>query len=255
MTGTLDARPRGRGVPAGHRRRRDHNRRRWCERLPARLRDARPVAGGRSAVARVRSPTRPRYAFRGLHVDLARQWFEPDGRRAADRCRRLAQAVAPPPAPDRRRGMADPGGSVSGAGCGRRRARTRSAVAADARRRAAVPPARAYTADEIAGWVARADALGIVLVPEVDLPAHVHAALTALPAPARSGRRVERASACSTSPTTCWCPGTPRRCRSSSRVVDAVAELFPSSPYDPHRGRRGAARRVERFADRRRVHA
>src|SRR5690606_6996293 len=40
---------------------------------------------------------------------------------------------------------------------------------------------RAYTPGEIAEWVRRADDLGITLVPEVDMPGHMHAALTALP--------------------------------------------------------------------------
>ena len=40
----------------------------------------------------------------------------------------------------------------------------------------------AYTADEIRSWVRRGRDLGVVIVPEVDLPGHCHAALTAVPA-------------------------------------------------------------------------
>jgi hexosaminidase len=91
------------------------------------------------------------------------------------------------------------------------------------------PVGRAYTPEEIAGWVARADALGVVLVPEVDLPAHMHAALTALP---RMRDPDDTSSARSVQYFTdnVLVPGHSETTRFVECVVDAIAELFPSSP-------------------------
>ncbi len=52
-----------------------------------------------------------------------------------------------------------------------------------------------YTVDEIRGWVERARELGVVIVPEVDLPGHCHAALDGRAVAARS-RRHDRGAQC-----------------------------------------------------------
>jgi hexosaminidase len=87
-----------------------------------------------------------------------------------------------------------------------------------------------YTRDEIARWVARADELGVVLVPEIDMPAHVHAALTARPdlrdpADASGARSVQHFT------DNVLVPGHPATIEFVDRIVDALAELFPSSPW------------------------
>jgi hexosaminidase len=89
---------------------------------------------------------------------------------------------------------------------------------------------RCYTAAEIGRWVARADRLGVTLIPEVDLPAHVHAALTALPQLADPD---DRSSAVSVQHFTnnVLVPGHPLLGDFLERVIDSVAALFPSSPW------------------------
>ena len=66
----------------------------------------------------------------------------------------------------------------------------------------AEPYGGSYTREEIAGWVARAAAAGIEVVPEVDVPGHCFAALAAVPALVDRGRHQRRGRACSTSSTT-----------------------------------------------------
>jgi hexosaminidase len=170
----------------------------------------------------------PRYAFRGLHIDLARQWFEPEvverlidaaaWRKLShlhlhltdDEAWRMPVAEYPELAAiggTRGHDLALPpmlGGGAESAG-------------------------RAYTSEEIGRWVARADELGIVLVPEVDLPAHAHAALTARP-----GLRDpdDRSGAVSVQYyiDNVLVPGHPQTMAFVEAVVDAVNVLFPSSP-------------------------
>ena len=172
---------------------------------------------------------RPRYAWRGLHVDLARQWFEPDvvdrliddaawrklsrlhlhmtddeaWRIPVDAYPELATIAA-------RRGHGLPLPPMLGSG--------------------PEPVGRAYTTDEIARWVRRADELGVVLVPEVDLPGHLHAALTAIPSlrdrDDRSGARSVQYFVDNV-----LVPGADGSQEFLDQVVDAVASLFPKSPW------------------------
>lgn len=171
----------------------------------------------------------PVYSFRGLHVDLARHWFEPDVvLRLLDACaeRRLthlhlhltddeAWRLPVPQYP----ALAEVGGTR---GHGR-----------------PLPPmlgggpgiyGRAYTAAEIGRWVAHAAALGIVLVPEVDLPAHNHAALAAVP-DLRDPGDTSHAASVQFYVDNVLVPGLVTTRPFLEAVVDTLAELFPGSPY------------------------
>jgi hexosaminidase len=171
----------------------------------------------------------PRWTWRGLHVDLARRWYEPDAVariidlaawRKLDRVHlhltddeawRLPVAEWPE--------LADVGGTRGHGlalppmlGSGR------------------LPYGRAYTEAEIAAWVRTADALGVVLVPEVDLPAHCHAALTARqdlrdPGDTSGARSVQDFV------DNVVVPGLPQTNAFLTAVVDALANSFPTSPW------------------------
>jgi len=171
----------------------------------------------------------PRYAFRGIHIDLARQWFEPDvvlrlldacaARRLThlhlhltdDEAWRLPVAGYPELAEiGGTRGHGLPLGPMLGGG--------------------PEPVGRAYTPGEIAEWVRRADQLGVVLAPEVDLPAHNHAALTALPQ-LRDPDDRSRADSVQHFTDNVLVPGHPATRPFLEAIVDTLAELFPNSPH------------------------
>ena len=84
-----------------------------------------------------------------------------------------------------------------------------------------------YTADEIRGWVERARELGVVIVPEVDLPGHCHAALAAVPSlrdpdDATGAQSVQRFVDNS------LCPGLPATMPFVETVFGALAAMFDS---------------------------
>lgn len=178
---------------------------------------------------RGRVDDRPQYGWRGLHVDLARQWFEPA------LVERLIEACAWRKLNRLHLHLTDDEGW-------RLPVARRPELAAVAARRGhgrPLPPmlgdgpegsGRAYTPDEIGRWVARADRLGVVLVPEVDLPAHAHAALTALP---ELRDPADRSGAVSVQyfVDNVLVPGLAATGEFVADVVDAVADLFPSSPW------------------------
>lgn len=92
------------------------------------------------------------------------------------------------------------------------------------------PPAgRAYTPSEIAAWVARAHDLGVVLIPEIDIPAHSHAALTALPE-LRDPGDTSRAPSVQAFRDNCLVPGHPLTAGFLHDVFGELADLFPHSP-------------------------
>ncbi|MAT04166.1 MAG: beta-hexosaminidase [Acidimicrobiaceae bacterium] len=172
---------------------------------------------------------RPRYAWRGVHLDVARQWFEPEvverliddaaWRKLSrvhlhltdDEAWRLPVARYPALAEvGARRGHGLPIPPLLGSG--------------------AEPVGRAYTPDEIARWVERADELGVVLVPEIDLPGHLHAALTALPE-LRDPDDTSEATSVQYFEDNVLVPGIDATHRFIVDVIDAVAELFPTSPW------------------------
>jgi hexosaminidase len=92
---------------------------------------------------------------------------------------------------------------------------------------AAAATGGSYTVDEISGWVGRARDLGVVIVPEVDLPGHCHAALTAVPSlrdpddttAAHSVQRFEDNS---------LCPGLPTTMPFVEAVFGSLAAMFDS---------------------------
>ena len=171
---------------------------------------------------------RPRYAWRGVHLDVARQWFEPDVvERLIDDAawRKLSRVhlhltddeawrlpVAAYPALSEiggRRGHGLPIPPLLGSG--------------------AAPTGRAYTNDEIARWVERADRLGVVLVPEIDLPGHLHAALTAMPE-LRDPDDTSEAESVQYFEDNVLVPGIAATHRFVDHVVDADPALYPKSP-------------------------
>jgi hexosaminidase len=177
--------------------------------------------------ARATVADRPRYPFRGLHIDLARQWFEPDvvarlidvaaWRKLShlhlhlsdDEGWRIPVDQMPELATAGVRGHGLPLPPMLGGGPD--------------------PVGRTYTRDEIAGWVERADELGVVLVPEIDMPAHVHAALTARP-DLRDPDDTSGARSVQHFIDNVLVPGHPATTEFVERVIDSLAELFPSSP-------------------------
>jgi hexosaminidase len=171
----------------------------------------------------------PHYRFRGLHIDLARQWFEPDvvaGLIDVAAWRKLSHLHLHLSDDE---GWRLPVDSIPELG----------AIAAVRGHERALPPmlgggpepvGRVYTRDEIATWVARADALGVVLVPEIDMPAHVHAVLTARP-DLRDPDDTSRARSVQHFTDNVLVPGHAVTIEFVERVVDALAELFPSSPW------------------------
>jgi hexosaminidase len=171
----------------------------------------------------------PRWTWRGLHVDLARRWYEPASVariidlaawRKLDRVHlhltddeawRLPVAGWPE--------LGDVGGS-RGHGL-------------------ALPPmlgsgprpyGRAYTESEIAAWVRTADTLGVILVPEVDVPAHCHAALTARP-DLRDPDDTSNARSVQEFVDNVIVPGLAQTDAFLTAVVDALATSFPTSPW------------------------
>lgn len=171
----------------------------------------------------------PRYSWRGLHIDLARQWFEPSvvdhliDRAAWLKLSRLHLHLTD-----------DEGWRLPVDGfpeLGR--------VAGTRGHGLPVPPflgggpeptGRCYTAGEIAGWNARAAALGVTLVPEVDLPAHVHAALTALP-DLRDPDDTSGAVSVQFFTDNVLVPGHDPTADFVDAVVASVCRLFPDSPW------------------------
>lgn len=171
----------------------------------------------------------PRYPWRGLHVDLARRWYEPDVVAwLIDVCawRKLSRLHLHLTDDEAWR-LPVPSLPALGEVGGRRG------------HGLPIPPmvgggpehyGRAYTTDEIAGWVALAGELGVVLVPEVDVPAHVHAALVAMPE-LRDPDDRSHAESVQHFVDNVLVPGHPRTEPFLEAVFDAVAEAFPSSPW------------------------
>jgi hexosaminidase len=84
-----------------------------------------------------------------------------------------------------------------------------------------------YTVDEIRAWVERARELGIVIVPEVDLPGHCHAALTAVPS-LRDPDDATFAQSVQCFVDNSLCPGLPTTMPFVEAVFGTLAALFDS---------------------------
>lgn len=172
---------------------------------------------------------RPRFPWRGVHLDVARQWIAPDlvehmiDVAAWHKLSRLHLHLTDDEGwrvPIERRPRLGEVGGVRGHGL-------------------AIPPmhgsgpeptGRAYTADEIRSWHVRARELGVVIVPEVDLPGHMYAALAAEP-DLRDPDDRSRAESVQRYFDNVLVPGHPGTREFLIDVFDAVAELFPDSPW------------------------
>jgi hexosaminidase len=88
------------------------------------------------------------------------------------------------------------------------------------------PYGGAYTAGDIHGWVARARALGIEIVPEVDLPGHCFAALAAVPE-LRDPADSSGAASVQHFVDNVLVPGLPSTGPFLTAVFGALADLFP----------------------------
>jgi hexosaminidase len=168
----------------------------------------------------------PRHSHRGLSVDLARRWFEPDvverlidlaaWRKLSHLQLHLTDDEAWRVPVDAYPALAEVGG-VRGCGlalgplCGS----------------GAAPYGRAYTSAEIGRWVEQAEGLAVELVPEIDIPAHCYAALVALP---ELGDRDDRSEARSVQGfgNNVLVPG-PATTRFLHEVFGSLADLFPNS--------------------------
>ena len=170
----------------------------------------------------------PRVPFRAVHLDLARRWYEPDVvERLIDVAawRKLNHVHLHLTDDEAWRFHVDAyptlaaGGGTRGHGlplppmCGSGPA----------------PYGRAYTDDEIARWVERADRLGITLVPEVDVPAHCHAVLVAVPE-LRDPNDTSTAISVQGYPNNVLVPGLATTMPFLEAVFATLARLFPTSP-------------------------
>ncbi len=171
----------------------------------------------------------PKYSWRGLHIDLARRWFEPDFvERLIDVAawRKLSRLHLHLTDDEAWRLPIDGYPELTDFGATRGHGLPLPPMLGDQ----ATGSGRAYTPGEIARWVNRSEELGVTLVPEVDLPAHAHAAITALPWLRDPD---DRSTAMSVQYFTnnVLIPGHPRLDDFLDAVIDSVATLFPSSPW------------------------
>ncbi|MGH9134372.1 MAG: beta-N-acetylhexosaminidase [Ilumatobacteraceae bacterium] len=131
--------------------------------------------------ARVRIVDGPAYGWRGLHVDLARQFLPAsDVARVIDLAawRKLDRLHLHLTDDEAWRVPIEGYPALTDVGAWRGHGLPIPPLLGSK----ADPYGGSYTADEIRGWVERGAALGVVIVPEVDLPGHCHAALAAVPA-------------------------------------------------------------------------
>ncbi len=91
----------------------------------------------------------------------------------------------------------------------------------------AEPTGGAYTGDDIRGWVERAAELGVELIPEVDLPGHSFAALAAVPE-LRDPEDTSGAVSVQHFVDNVLVPGLPATARFVETVFGELADLFPA---------------------------
>jgi hexosaminidase len=175
---------------------------------------------------RVRILDGPAYEWRGLHVDLARQFFPTsDVERLIDLAawRKLdrlhlhltddeAWRVPVAGYPE----LTDVGGW-----------RGHGLPIPPLLGSPAAPTGGSYTTEEISRWVERARELGVVLVPEVDMPGHCHAALTAVPS-LRDPDDVTGAYSIQHFVDNSLCPGLPTTMPFVEAVFGSLATMFDS---------------------------
>jgi len=171
----------------------------------------------------------PAFAWRGLHIDLARQWFEPDlVERLIDEAAwlKLSRLHLHLTDDEAWRMPVDGYPALTEIGATRGHGLALPPMLGDG----PGPSGRAYTEDEIARWVSLADALGVVLVPELDVPAHNHATLAALPELRDPGDTSDAVSVQYFTDNV-LVPGRAETDRFIEAAFTTAARLFPSSPW------------------------
>jgi hexosaminidase len=177
-----------------------------------------------SSPARMRIADGPAYEWRGLHVDLARQFFAAsDVGRLVDLAawRKLDRLHLHLTDDEAWRVPIDGYPELTDVGAWRGHG-------------LAIPPllgspaaatGGSYTVEEIRTWVERAAELGVVIVPEVDLPGHCHAALTAVPS-LRDPDDTTAAQSVQRFVDNALYPGLPATIRFVEAVFGALAVMF-----------------------------
>ena len=170
----------------------------------------------------------PQLAFRGVHLDLARRWYEPDVvERMIDIAawRKLSHVHLHLTDDEAWRFHVDAYPTLASIGGTRGHGLALAPLCGSG----PAPYGRSYTNTEIDRWVQRADALGITLVPEVDVPGHCHAALVAVPE-LRDPNDASTVSSVQGYPNNVLVPGRPITMTFLEAVFGALADLFPNSP-------------------------
>jgi len=170
----------------------------------------------------------PRVPFRAVHLDLARRWYEPDVvERLIDVAawRKLNHVHLHLTDDESWRFHVDAYPTLAAVGGTRGHGLPLPPMCGSG----PAPHGRAYTDDEIARWVERADRLGVTLVPEVDVPAHCHAALVAVPE-LRDPNDTSTAISVQGYPNNVLVPGLATTMPFLEAVFAALARLFPTSP-------------------------
>ena len=170
----------------------------------------------------------PQLAFRGVHLDLARRWYEPDVvERMIDivAWRKLNHVHLHLTDDEAWRFHVDAYPTLATIGGTRGHGLALAPLCGSG----PAPYGRAYTGAEIGRWVQRADALGITLVPEVDVPGHCHAALVAVPE-LRDPHDASTAVSVQGYPNNVLVPGLSTTMPFLEAVFTTLAGLFPNSP-------------------------
>ncbi len=182
------------------------------------------IAGGAGAVD---IGDAPRVSFRSVHLDLARRWYEPDViERLIDIAawRKLNHVHLHLTDDEAWRFDVDGYPTLATIGGTRGHGLPLPPLCGSG----PAPYGRAYTDDEVARWVERADRLGITLIPEVDVPGHCHAALVALPA-LRDPDDTSTAMSVQAYPNNVLVPGLASTMPFLEAVFTTLARLFPNS--------------------------
>ena len=168
----------------------------------------------------------PAYEWRGLHVDLARQFFPAsDVERIIDLAawRKLNRLHLHLTDDEAWRVPIDGYPELTTVGAWRGHGLPIPPLLGSP----AAATGGSYTVDEIRGWVERARELGVVIVPEVDLPGHCHAALTAVPS-LRDPDDTTGAHSVQRFVDNSLCPGLPTTMPFVEAVFGALAAMFDS---------------------------
>ncbi len=174
----------------------------------------------------VRIADGPAYEWRGLHVDLARQFFPAsDVERIIDLAawRKLNRLHLHLTDDEAWRVPIDGYPELTTVGAWRGHGLPIPPLLGSP----AAATGGSYTVAEIRGWVERARELGVVIVPEVDLPGHCHAALTAEPS-LRDPDDTTGAHSVQRFVDNSLCPGLPTTMPFVEAVFGALAAMFDS---------------------------